>query len=127
MEKTDTHFYDGKLISRYEQLLITEERNKKLIEQLVKHINDVDASKAINLIIRSIGTGSNYDKTNDVYADKLLFSICEKLFSIKNKEIFDDILDLLKMQLSDIIKLGSCPEGRCTRLAQIFFILDTVE
>jgi len=35
----------------------------------------------------------------------------------------NDYLSLLTTQLSDIITKGSCSQGRCIRLAQIFFIM----
>lgn len=122
----DTHSYDGHLKDRLVNVTsTTATKNDKInsfndLKNKIGSITSplvVTALKAIDLIINSIGT-SNYDPTNNVHADDLLYLIIDKL---KDPSI-DVLMDVI-IQLSDIITSGPCPQGRCTRLAQIYFSL----
>jgi hypothetical protein len=129
MSKTDTHFYDGKLI--YKDIKFsnaTREQKILMFTKLLEHDkikNNIHATKAINLIMGDIGKDANIDKTSNLIADDLLFALCEL---IKSKGILELIeLELIELnvedymveQLSDIITSGQCAQGRCARIYQL--------
>ena len=125
MRLLNTHYYDGKLVENYKMILDTSpEREAKIIsfkqlkDDLIVHSPKQFVSRAVrvvDLIQSSIGNGPNFDRTNDVYADDILYQICQR------RTI--DLLPLLAEQLNDILASGSCPQGRCTRLFQILRLL----
>ena len=57
---------------------------------------------------------NNYDPTNNISVEELLV----RLIPVINKD--KDLKILLLEQLADIYRFGSCAQGRCTRLIQLF-------
>ncbi len=75
--------------------------------------------KFFDLICNSIGNASNYDPSNKLYADDILYLCCELWDEIKDSEKGQDLLKTLASQLYDM-RTGSCPPGRSTRLFQVY-------
>lgn len=124
IKKLQTHYYDGKLKNQISSLRLpyTKSEKVKKFTQLKEAINHTkqrthlsNAMRAITMIAVGVETDANYDKTNDVYADEILYIISENL----QKDMIDDLV----IQLADITTHGACPQGRCTRLAQLYFAM----
>ena len=126
----NTHTYDGKLkdaVKLHANLLqethvIDISIKKDVLEKLKHMIEKCDASgyipgavRALNLIISNCEQEPNYDSSNDLWAEDLLYLIDQK--------INDDIIPTLAEQLSDIVTSGKCPPGRTTRLWQVYQLL----
>jgi hypothetical protein len=131
-----THTYDGKLknvkqvlqqdISRASQVSKKEKLqafvNLRLNLTLYKEFTP-KVKRCFDAIYNTfsqsgrVKTSRNYDCTNDVYADDLLFLCYEKVFIEKDS----DFARMLILQLEDM-NTGLCPQGRTTRLLQILLI-----
>lgn len=61
---------------------------------------------------------ANYDPTNNLYADDILYLILYKLESY-NKEMQNNVLLLLN-EIFEEMYSGLCPQGRTHRLYQIY-------
>jgi hypothetical protein len=136
---TNTHDYDGKLNvhllvqSIQEQqkdispALITEKIYlfTRLIEDLKLNPNlankyRMTAIQAVNIISRSIRQQANFDASNGLFADDVLYIVCKKIEKSRNS----DALIYLAEQLSDIITSGQCAQGRSTRIFQVLYTMD---
>ena len=122
---TETHFYDGQLekavleadLSRASQKTSEEKLAAfGLLRSLLPKITHHNFDVIVRDFIRTGRTkGANYDPTNDLYADDLLY-LCSELSS-------DPVLiDLLTAQLVDM-STGICPQGRTHRLFQVLWAL----
>lgn len=117
MEKLETHYYDGKLIDLYtfilaervELLKDLRDRFREVLLSLNSKLSLV-AYNVLVILINSIGTGSNFDNTNNINGDDLLL-ICSSL--VDN----EDFILLLNSQLEEMTG-GMCPQGRVDRLLQ---------
>jgi hypothetical protein len=117
----DIHAYDGQL-----------REVKKFLDADIVRVKNIDKRSAFmdlrNILslpphliglYDSIVTGSpqsNYEPTNDLDAQDLLYICWER----KDKDI--DIIPLLKMAFEDMLT-GMCPSGRATRLFQVLVSL----
>lgn len=126
MISLQTHSYDGKfreyansgvygeMISKASDtdLKIKVAKFDELIEKINATTNKYKPTSitSVNLIKSSISSTANYDASNNLRADNLLYVLCE------NDKIE---LDVLMEQLSDIITSGQCPQGRVHRLWQL--------
>ena len=126
-ELTNTHYYDGKLteaiiispnISKLNKINIIQDL-KTLLETESNHPLYYGAMAALKIIQADINNPENYDATNNLRADNILYLLVKKLETNIDKSLKSVILE----QLSDIISSGSCPQGRCTRLYQIYISL----
>jgi hypothetical protein len=121
MHLLNTHNYDNKLkdickniIEKYQPLMSFEETIEK-VRELAKQlnynrINQVD--QALNLFIHD--KNGNYDSTNDIRVEDLLV----RLFPLIEK--WEDNCKIIFLeQIADVMG-GTCPQGRCTRLIQLF-------
>lgn len=116
----DVHIFDGKLFpsdifwSDYEELDELEtETKKERLENFKDEISDKlsDSSlQILDILIKDTDTSANYDPTNKLKAGTLLLMIDE--VGIKDLTLLDSILP-------EILG-GLCPQGRCTRLYQIY-------
>ncbi len=132
---TNTHYYDGKLSDILVQIVQNQQENNSdelttekntLFTRLSKDIKESPlvppqyrrtAVIAINKIMQSIRQPANYDRTNGLYADDVLYLVCKHIYETMNMEA----LQYLSEQLSDIITSGQCPQGRSTRVFQVFY------
>ena len=127
----NTHHYDGKLKSRIDSAEIQNESLRNRLKEInnipfeTKRYRFIDfkkeitakAAKGLDYIIR--GTG-NYDPTNELKAENVLYLILERDLSDP-----EGIKPLLIEQLEDILN-GSCSQGRTTRLYQILASMEQV-
>jgi len=128
-QKTLTHTYDGKLKTIKLQLqddilrASTIPKSEKLSclgilrLELQKYPFPPEASRCFEAIYKTFlqvgrARGPNYDPTNDMYADDLLYLCYEK--AIGNSEFTESLI----LQLVDM-ESGLCPQGRVIRLFQI--------
>lgn len=122
MENSDplnTHSYDGKIdtnqlpdLISVRQLTLDQKKEKGL--ELISDaklipMNHTSVSYLEN-IVKSMGTSSNIDTTNDLIADDL---ICLCWIYRHNC----DFMSILEVQLMDM-STGFCPQGRTHRLFQ---------
>jgi len=113
------HIFDGTLLHLAEETksnidIDTKLRLfKKVRKEIVTHNG---ATKCFNIIMDDIGKPSNFDNTNNLIADDIMYLICLKLDK--------DMLPIFIEQLNDM-NTGLCPQGRCIRLAQIYQCLYT--
>jgi len=121
----DVHEFDGKLADvkvppisdrvkkaaydMYEFVLNNDEKLKKA--PFYK-----DAMEGFKLI-RDGGIGANYDSSNNKHAEDIFTHI---IALTAKSEDSTNILYTLSEQLADMAQLGRCPQGRCTRLLQIY-------
>src|SRR3990170_3701392 len=122
IKKLNTHYYDGKLkensliesvsdLQKVDAPELTAEKRElftSLMDKLMAEKQTM-AGYAVRAIIDGIRSPANFDPTNGIYADDILYLICKGDYP---SEYFTE-------QLGDIITSGSCPQGRCARLFQI--------
>lgn len=121
MDKLNTHHYDYKLKGRMQKKnSIGPEEKQKVLKILIDSLVDESARSYARTICADIGKSSNYDVTNDLIADDILYE-CALLADEKN-----DVMKVLEQQLSEMSS-GACPQGRCVRLFQVLdaFVSDS--
>jgi hypothetical protein len=149
-DQTQTHYYDGNLKS--ELILIRffldainntecEQIKKDVVDKFVREILQFDLKEkddtsidCLYTIIAQWGTNNNYDPTNEIRAEDMLY-ICALEFAsmvtlngttenpyenIKEYPLLQDFCRELFIQLSDV-QSGPCAQGRATRLWQIVY------
>lgn len=140
-DKLETHTYDGKLRT-YRALVAADlerarftdpARKQRACAELraalartpaatphtLRYFDDICAVAEWNAPRRR--TSPNYDPSNDLWADDLLF-LCYELYrrdSHRRPRDRSDILRTLAEQLHDM-STGPCPPGRTTRLFQTY-------
>ena len=113
----DVHQYDGKISYRCPRVEIPDMDKLYLFERSAQIVNlSTRQDKPVALrwlkqIKDDTRKPSNYDSSNDQYADDLLLHIAQRASPA--------IADYLCEQLAEISN-GPCPQGRCTRLYQIY-------
>jgi len=113
----NTHWYDGKL-NFYENTNFSKNIDKydkeKLKIDILNFYEPLLTHKAFNFykqIAESFGTQENYDSSNNIWVDDIIYC----LWQIRHQ---DNMLQMLDEQLCDM-ETGFCPQGRSTRLYQI--------
>jgi hypothetical protein len=120
----NTHYFDGKLLPDkallHEHILRAESIPK---DQKLNAFYDLRAKLSpnhnLNTIINDFNLyghapGPNYDPTNDLYADDLLY-LCYELLQ---RSCADDLIKLLNEQFEEMSS-GMCPQGRTHRLISV--------
>jgi len=113
----NTHTYDGKLNTGLLPDLVLSKsltcEQKRIygyeLIQNMRHVNKT-AISFLKRIVKSIGTKSNFDSTNNLSADDLIY-LC---WLHRNNQEF---IKVLEEQLMDM-RTGFCPQGRTHRLFQ---------
>ena len=114
----NVHIYDGHLKGIYtDEHKYSNSEKRELIESFAKILSKQPALKMLALILKDINNGSNYDSSNDIDASDVLATI------LTHKVMTKDIVKLLEEQLVDTFSLGQCPQGRSTRMIQIYNII----
>lgn len=112
----NVHEFDGKLpIPELKKFTVDEKLEMiKIFIPKLKNQNAINILKSMSLAMIN-NTKDNQDDSNDVDAMDILANI------LAND--YDNILSIFEEQLADIITLGQCPQGRTTRLLQIYNIV----
>lgn len=145
--QTETHTYDGELLDRLSDFKsYFEEASSKTLEDKSKMFDSIE--KEIRLYERTEGKEAalhymsrikqdmlkpgrlpNYDSTNFVYADDILWLCGRILFRMPRKSDckpdMSDVINELVENLADM-RSGDCPQGRTTRLLQVLFSFEDV-
>lgn len=130
---TDTHQYDGKLLSRKKEIdgylqkcsLRGKEEKLSMFAKLLVHLRTkpcftMRTESNFNTIVRDFeldNAGPNYDPTNHLFAIDLLW-LCAELCFLGDQSVADEASVLVNIQL-DEMSSGMCPQGRTTRLMQV--------
>ena len=132
-EFKNVHIFDGKLKNLYTPLnngssRMSNSMKKQFLENFVQDIDKcyhINLSKSLDLFIKGIGDNdSNFDKSNNIDSCDLLI---DTLLLLDKKDLLkpqEGLLELLIEQLNDFVNLGQCPQGRSTRLLQIWQIIN---
>lgn len=123
VQKLDTHYYDGKIRWKFEQLVAKQVGSinqltldqceieiKELIEQKLIGIKKAIGLKMLELLVGEIG---NWDSSNQINVHELLPLVWN---IVRN---YDDSGKLLFLEQLCDINGGQCPQGRVTRLLQL--------
>ena len=130
----NVHIYDGKLTSLYTpqnngSKSMTNSIKKDFLLNFIEDIFNsykINLSKPINLFIKGLedNNNSNFDKSNNIDSCDLLI---DTLIVLDKKELLkpgEGLLEVLIEQLNDFVNLGQCPQGRSTRLLQIWQLIN---
>ena len=119
----DVHVFDGRwnhdITTR-----TTPEQKQTMFKWLLSNMcgAECDAINGIRLVVDNIQLPPNYDHVNNVYADDILAEICIKLVNLSENDRVD-VLKNIAEQMADMYRLGQCPQGRSTRLIQVYNFL----
>jgi hypothetical protein len=124
MRKLNTHFYDGQLQPRYQEIVnaitnpIPLETTYQEISVLIKTLPTSPKTKQrahqiINILKTDSGKPANFDSRNQIHVDQLLPLVWTRV-----KEYDDSAKRIFIEQLAEI-QGGLCPQGRTTRLIQM--------
>lgn len=75
--------------------------------------------RGLILVVENAQKPSNFDPANKIYSDDILVEICKKMANASAEKQHDTLVNIAE-QLSDMYNLGQCPQGRSTRLIQIY-------
>ena len=117
----DVHVFDGSWSHNITTKFNLEEKNV-IFDWLIKQIGenvDYNAIGGLKLVIGDTQQYPNFDPRNNIYADDILAEICVMLVEM-NENDRNDVLKNILEQMSDMYLLGRCPQGRSTRLIQIY-------
>ena len=142
MNPLNTHTYDGALINCQQPKIhdflklvsiIDDIEKRSTTTTFVTEILKIDVSEKtqisitfLNIIMNSWGTQANFDATNNLSADNLMY-VCAFIWNELKKsecsklEKVCDLVDFSRvffLQCEDI-QTGSCPQGRVARLWQV--------
>lgn len=138
-DRLNTHHYDGQIYIPEEVRILSKGVNflelekKMFINEFVIGVSAVDIPEKnitslyyLNTIVSEWGNNSNFDTTNNLRAEDVLF-ICALIWNnIKalqadeneKNTLIKDFCRELFIQLLDM-QSGQCPQGRVTRLWQV--------
>jgi hypothetical protein len=103
----NVHKFDGEIDTSHLIIEVIDTDVNKLLECNLSAV----AKHNLQILIKSLGTGKNYDNSNKINGDELLY-MC--LNHIDN----EDFIKNLNIQLEDMSN-GLCPQGRTHRLYQL--------
>ena len=114
-EKINVHEFDTQL-KYVPQKIFTVDQKKELFKKFKSEMVDLNVEQqcisGLELIIYGLDDGSNYDDKNNCDASDILADILTKDYS--------ELILLICEQIGDMYFLGRCPQGRTTRLLQIW-------
>lgn len=111
MHYLNTHTYDFLLPPLNFESSVKKDFSQLRLE-LSKRLNQHNQSALtyFDLIVNDGHNHQNFDQTNNIYADDLLYLLSINIESIPWEYFIEQLLD---------ISTGSCPQGRTIRLFQI--------
>jgi hypothetical protein len=132
MQKLDAHYYDGNLykedptnilrnsiaLSKY----ILENHKRDIVLKFVNELININSPyknsqslSNITTVVNSYQHPTNFDQTNNIHADDLLYILAIEWAHIPDKL---DLANELYIQFSDM-STGMCSQGRVSRLGNI--------
>ena len=113
--KINVHKFDT-LLKYNQQNTFTKEQKEEIFKKFKSDILDLNVNQnciyGLELIISGLNNNTNYDDKNNCDASDILADILT--------HDYIDLISLICEQLSDMYLLGKCPQGRTTRLLQIW-------
>jgi hypothetical protein len=110
----DVHEFDGKFrIEKLEHVKDEEEKNAVLQRFSERHL--APHVRMMWELLLQRHDPQNYDPIAACHALDILLSLLKKI----PRDNEDEWFVLLEEQLADMVRLGSCPQGRTTRLWQL--------
>lgn len=85
-------------------------------------LTNLPGSDGLRMVISDAGTAPNYDPRSGALACDLLAGILARATRF-GPELRQDLFDQLELQMHDSWTTGRCPQGRTTRLYQIWMSL----
>jgi len=127
----DIHYLDGKLYKYNIYTKFPAEIKSKMISNLILLITKIGNNavkeygiKGLEIIRNDIGKHPNYSSPDNILADDILVDIHELLMNVNDNEVFKTVINHICEQMHDMIKTnGYCPQGRCTRLFEVYMFL----
>lgn len=119
-EFQNVHIYDTQLRNIFSPKNYSIEYKERLFEGLLTQLRNPHSKEMVRLIyqdMRQPNGGANYDPANNIDASELLADILSTNYT--------EVLTYLEEQLQDNSMLGRCPQGRSTRLIQIWRSLNS--
>lgn len=116
----ETHQYDGTIGEIYRQVISKKDCTQyisyvkclELIDVWIQQTNIPDKQHAISTMqLFKNDVANNYDATNNIHVEEVLPVAIECIKGFDQSGI-----DLFIQNLAEISMLGSCPQGRTTRL-----------
>lgn len=115
----DVHSYDGTLTGKWKDCRRSVQYKSQRLSLLGDLLIDPHAKLMLTLFRNHAEAGGGVDDTsNGIDSSALLVEILSQKLTI-------DIYQLLEEQLRDNYLLGACPQGRSTRLLQIYDLLQS--
>jgi len=134
----NVHIFDSQYKNHLVKTLYSKELKtqhfRKILEKMNLYHCNTQSINGIQLILNSIQSPANFDHSNNIYSDDLLIEIClilEEMLNNKNFKIpqittelgkfkEEDFYKMLEEQMYDMFATGQCPQGRSTRLKQLY-------
>jgi hypothetical protein len=114
----NVHIYDGQLKGMFfRESTWSDAQKVTIFNYFKKQISNTDAIACVEMITNDLQSGRNFDVSNQIDASDVLVHI------LKLSVLTDDMISILEEQLADCNKLGQCPQGRVTRLIQVYNIV----
>ena len=128
MSLIDVHVFDGKLIDIKIPSLPTKVKEcaYKVFDYMLNNNEKIKKATFYNnailgyKLIKGSTLANFLISTNNKYADDILANIIVKASIQKNEDIFY----LTTEQLADMYTSGTCAQGRCTRLLQVYLTIE---
>jgi len=116
---TNVHIFDGQLKTFFQPTReFTKKEKRELILQLSNKFTNTLAKNMLITMSKDLDNDKNMDRSNNIDSSNILVEICIKL-NINTEIDFS----FIEEQISDIVEYGQCPEGRTTRLLQIWNVI----
>ena len=122
--RQDVHVFDGKLVPI--PIFLPEQKRSVATPNALRLLSCQLLTNAARLAFDTIvaGTG-NHDSKNNYNAYELLVAVAH-LFCLLPDGDKNAHLKMIDEQLSDMQTSGMCPQGRCTRLYQVYTALQNI-
>lgn len=112
----DVHRFDYSYKDQpLEPSTLTLNEKRDWIDRLMERMTNQAAIHGTRLIIANIGQTGNMDHTNQKAAEDILVLLAKHVL-----EKDHEFLPMIEEQLQDMVQLGQCPQGRTTRLWQLY-------
>lgn len=124
MDKTNTHFYDGKIVYKKIEFNVDMCQIVKLLQDVNKCTILTDTGrKCLSTIIDDLNTKRNFDASNNMSVEDILSDIVILINRHSDRDvIYSDYIELIALQFNEMIS-GMCSQGRTHRLYQILNLL----